>query len=311
MKFLLSFLFITTLLYSRDVVDYKENCEINWTKGFISCTSESAEGQKKYAAKISAKGIVKRDLLEVIKGVQITSDMKIEDGLLASEIITSRVEGLLRGVQVSSVKYNSNSGSAVATARIEMGKDLLSALLSDPTKLTWNEKIKDIFENFSFLTEAHATSNYTIKDKETLNKILVDLKEIGDTKGSKYLENKIIEIKNIDKYSGILIDVSNLNDFKKAMIVKLVNEYGTEIYPSDKVSKNVLTKRNTSVGFMYGYDDAKNNERIFNTPLELKVSKVYKNKKSNIVLNSKQISELKLLDPDILSEAKIMLVLGE
>jgi hypothetical protein len=296
-------------LGAREVVDETGACKINWSQGFITCEGESAEGQSSYAAKISAKVIAQRNLLEVIKGVSIDSQVRVADGMLSSDIITSRVQGVIKGAQITSNNYSSTSRSAIATAKLEMGKDLLSALLSDSTKLSWNEKIKQAWDGFSFLATANAAT-YTNQDKETLQKLLEDLRKQGENSTSKYLTKVLSEIDNTS-YSGILIDISDIESFQKAMIVKLVDESGTEIYPSTLVSKETLLKKNTSVGYIYGIEDARNNKRVFDKPIEFKASKIYKNRKSNIVLSKTQIEAIKNLDEDVLKKAKVILVLGE
>ena len=308
-NFFIILLLLSLTLQAREVIDSSGSCKINWTQGFISCEGESAEGQSSYGAKISAKVIAQRNLLEVIRGVSIDSEVTVSDGMLSSDIIKSRVQGVIKGGQILSNNYNSTSKSAIAIIKLEMGKDLLSALLSDPTKLSWNEKIQKAWDGFNFITSANA-STYSQQDKETIKKLLDDMRERGDAKGSEYLSDVLDNIDN-NQYSGILIDISGIANFEKAMIVKLVDEGGAEIYPSTVLDKATLVKKNTSVGYMYGIQDARENKRVFDKPVEFKAQKVYKNRKSNIVLTKSQIEVIKGLDQEILKRAKIILVLGE
>ena len=309
-KLIVISILLSLSLQGRDVVDDTGLCKINWTKGHILCEGESAEGQRNFAAKISAKVIAQRNLLEVVKGVQIDSETTIKDGMQTSDIISSRVQGVIRGGQIISNNYDSIKKSAVATVKLEMGKDLLSALLSDPKKLSWNEKIQHYWNNFSIITKAHASTVYMQKERETIQKLLEDLRTQGNSSGTEYLEN-VLSSMSKNNYTGILIDISQLDSFKKAMIVRLVDEDGKEIYPANLVSKNMLMKRNTSVGYMFGYDEARNDKRIFNMPLEIKPDSVYRNKKSNIILNKEQIALINTLDIDVFKQAKIILVLGD
>lgn len=310
MKTIFSLLFTLILsLQAREVVDSVGSCKINWTQGNITCEGESAAGQNKYAAKISAKVIAQRNLLEVVKGVRIDSMVTVKDGMFSSDIITSRVQGVIRGGQIISNEYDSQEQYAVATIKLEMGKDLLSALLSDPTQLSWNEKVEKFWKGFNLVSTLNAAT-YSQYDKATLEKILADLRKQGDTKASNYVTSVLKDLSSVE-YSGILIDVSNVSNFKKAMIVKLVDENGHEIYPANLVDKATLLKRNTSVGYMYGLNDARKNKRVFSVPVEMKAKKVYKKRLSNIVLNKEQIDIIKTLDKEILKNAKIILVLGD
>lgn len=306
-KFLMLIL-LSIFAFGREVIEESGSCKINWTEGFILCEGESAEGQSKYAANISAKVISQRNMIEVIKGVSITSEATVKNGLDSSEIIKSRVDGVIRGAQIVSTKYNYDTKSSIVTSKLELGKDLLAALLSDPSLLSWNEKVEKLWNNLHIIPRANATT-YSIQEKETILKLMKDLRDNSEAK--KHFEDILSSMKNDSKYTGLLLDISDLNSFKKALIVKLVDEDGKELYPSNIVSKQTLTKRNTSVGYMFGLDDARENKRVFDNPIEMKVKNTYKNKLSNIVLSKEQIQKLNSLDKNVLSNAKVILVLGE
>lgn len=315
MKKYLSILFLSsilsTALLARDVIDDSGSCKVNWTQGDITCEAESATGQSSFAAKISSKIIAQRNMLEVIKGVRIDSEVTVQDGFKSSEIIKSRVEGFIRGSQVLSNKYDEKTGAATAQIRIEMGPDLLSALLSDPTQLTWNERVIQLWDRFSIVAQANAMESYDSKERETVLKLLNDMREAGNKPAETYLNNVLTTLKKQKNYTGILIDVRNASKFQKALIVKLVDSKGNELYPSKLVSKELLTKRNTSMGFMLGLDDARHDKRIFHIPLEISAKDVYYNRRSDIMLNDAQIEQINRLNPEILQNAKIVLVLGD
>jgi len=308
-KLITAILLLSQLLLARDVIESSDGCSINWTQGYIECSAESAQGQSSYAAKLSAKVVARRDLLSVIKGVQLDSDTTVKDGLLVSDVIRERVVGVIKGCQISNVAYNHEHGYATATARIIMGKDLLAALMSDPTQLSFNEKVKKLFNAINPVSSLNA-STYTPQERETIMKLLEDMRDIHNKSAVKHIKSILSDI-DTTSYSGLLIDVSNLRNFKKAMVVRLVDKEGNEIYPARHLSREVLTKRNTSVGYMFGLEDARKNTRVFSTPLEIKVDSVYKNKRSNIVLNDSQIETIQNLGEEVLANAKIILVLED
>lgn len=301
-------LFLYSTSFAKDVIEESGSCKINWTEGYILCEGESAQGQSKYAADLSAKVISQRNMLEVIKGVNITSEMTIKNGLDSSEIIKSRVDGVIKGAQIISKKYDPQTQSSIVITKLELGKDLLKALLSDATLLSWNEKIQKVWNSFDFISKANATT-YSLSEKQTILKLLNDLNTNSEAKN--HLEEIIKKLDDTSSYTGVLLDISELSSFKKALIVKLVDEDGKEFYPSNLVSTETLTKKNTSVGYMFGKEDARKNQRVFENPIELKPISTYKNKLSNIVLSKEQIEQLKSLDKNVLSNAKIILVLGE
>ncbi len=299
---------LSASLFARDAIDVSGPCMINWTQGLIGCEGESARGQESFAAKRVAVVVAQRNLLEVIKGVRIDSQTTIQDGLVGSDVIKSRVNGVIRGAQVLNNTYDESKGSAKARVQLRMGQDLLKALLSDPTKLSWNEKIDALWNSFSIIPSAMASS-YAYGEKKTLEKLLADMKVSKNRAGAAQIESILQGMDT--KFTGMLIDVSHVNGFEKALIVRLVDKNGKELYPSGKLSKRMLQKRNTSVGYVFGHGDALRNIRVFNKPLELEVSKVYRRKHSNIVLNDDQVAAFKKLDPEIFKNAKIVLLLGK
>ena len=299
---------LASSLLARDAIDISGPCTINWTKGLIACEGESATGQESFAAKRAAVVVAQRNLLEVIKGVRIDSQTTVRNGLVGNDVITSRVQGVIRGAEIMSNKYYERKGSAIAYVQLRMGEDLLKALLSDPTKLSFNEKIDALWRNFSIISSANA-STYTYQEKATLEKLLGDMKASKNRAGSKQIEDILADMNS--NFTGMLIDVSDVNSFEKALIVRLVDKNGKELYPAGTLSKKMLQKRNTSVGYVFGHGDAIKNLRVFNKPLEFKALKVYRRKHSNIVLSDAQIVELKKLDPMIFKKAKIVLLLGE
>lgn len=308
-KLLVAALLFSVSLMARDVVESSGECEINWSDGFIACEGTSAADQSKFAATLSAKVIAQRNLLEVVKGVQIDSEVSVADGMISSDVIKSRVEGAIRGARVTNNIYDKEQKSATATVKLEMGKDLLEALLSDPTKLSWNEKIQEVFKNFSLINNAYAAT-YTVKDTATIKKVMEDLRSSGHKEASEYVA-KLLDGIEKTTYTGILIDVSQLDNFKKAMIVKLVDQNGKEIYPGNLITKKMLVKKNTSVGYVFGHDDAVSDKRVFNTPIEIKAKQIYKNRHSDIVLDASQIEQLSSVDQKVFQNAKILLLLGE
>ena len=214
MKYIFYTLIFITNIFARDVIDTKGECTINWTQGYIKCLGESAQGQRSYAAKLTAKIIAQRNILEVVQGVRITSDITVKDGIKSSDIIKSRMSGVIKGAQIISNIYDSTKGSSTATAKLRLGADVLSALLSDPKLLSFNEQLIKFWSNISFVTKVNA-SEYYEKDKKTIKKLLKDLRH--NTQAKVFLE-KILKNMDENTFSGILIDISNLGDFKRHLL---------------------------------------------------------------------------------------------
>lgn len=84
--------------------------------------------QKRILAKRAAVVVARRNLLEVVKGVHIDSTTRLENFLLTNDVVTSRVEGVLRNSAVDRVDYLPD-GSAEAQVSIPMTGELREMLL--------------------------------------------------------------------------------------------------------------------------------------------------------------------------------------
>ncbi|HDR14336.1 MAG TPA: hypothetical protein ENN79_02385 [Desulfobacteraceae bacterium] len=87
-------------------------------------------GRRKILAKRAAKLDAYRNLIEAIRGVQVTSTTSVADMMLESDSIRSRTEGVLKGMRVVAVDY-SNDGGCEITVEVNIdqaGEFLLTAL---------------------------------------------------------------------------------------------------------------------------------------------------------------------------------------
>src|SRR6056297_627345 len=95
-------------------IEKLENGEIDWTKLIIKAVGIGApnpdlpQRAQRPAAKRAAKEDAKRNLLEIIQGVHVSSETTVENFMLKDDVIKSRVEGVLRGFKEEKVKYMSD-----------------------------------------------------------------------------------------------------------------------------------------------------------------------------------------------------------
>jgi len=84
-----------------------ENGFINWTEGYIRARGYAVPSEKeknkakaRLGAERAATVIAQRNLLEIAKGVYINSETVVEDMMLSSDVIVSRVEGVVKGARM-------------------------------------------------------------------------------------------------------------------------------------------------------------------------------------------------------------------
>jgi len=96
----------------------------------IGVPSGKAVGQAQIRAMVRRAAVVvaRRNLLEVVKGVQIDSTTRVQNFMVKSDTIESRVKGVLSGSSVDKVEIN-NNGTATATVSIALTGQLEQILM--------------------------------------------------------------------------------------------------------------------------------------------------------------------------------------
>ena len=89
-----------------DLLEVREKGEINWSKGYVVARGygfvdpKKPRGQARLLAERAAVLDARRNLLEIVKGVRITSETVVEDYMTESDLVYQRVEGLVKGARV-------------------------------------------------------------------------------------------------------------------------------------------------------------------------------------------------------------------
>lgn len=99
---------------------------VNWTEGYIEATgygtakSTGNRGKDKINARRAAEVSAQRTLLEVIKGVHITSESTVQDSMLKDDHIRTRVDGIIKGAQTIDERVEWEENSPVATVKMRI-----------------------------------------------------------------------------------------------------------------------------------------------------------------------------------------------
>lgn len=92
----------------KPFVEQKPNGSINWTEQIIEAKGESAidnerfknPAQARLMAQRGAVVVAQRNLLEIIKGVNVTGETTVEDMITTRDFIYTRVDGVIKGAQM-------------------------------------------------------------------------------------------------------------------------------------------------------------------------------------------------------------------
>ena len=165
------------------VTQLGDGASMNWTKQVIRVKGNGFGpervkqlGTRKILAKRAAKMDAYRNLLEVIKGINITSNTKVEDMMLASDIINAKAQGMVKGMRIVDVTYTNDGGCEITTevSINENGQFLLSALDKEEVKVKADNYPK--FDWVILRTEWEKAKEELARTKTTLDRTKENLR---------------------------------------------------------------------------------------------------------------------------------------
>jgi len=120
---------------AADLIENVGEGRVNWSLGLVTANGIGAPPKDiKNPAQIRAMTqraaiiVARRNLLEVLKGVRIDSETRVDNFILSNDVIKTQVSGILQGSQVIQTKYFSD-GSIEVTVGVYLRGELASALM--------------------------------------------------------------------------------------------------------------------------------------------------------------------------------------
>ena len=110
---------------------------INWTSGEVYATGIGAPppsavnpAQARAMAVRAAQVVAYRNLLEIVKGVRVDSETVVENFMTKSDIIRTRVDGIVKGATIMKTQYMSD-GSVEVLVVMRMKGEFLNAVVPE------------------------------------------------------------------------------------------------------------------------------------------------------------------------------------
>ena len=142
-KFMVYLSTLLTLSLIVTVAFAMENT-VDWSKGVVRATGIGAgkpvyqkknPGVYRAQAKRAAMMDAQRNLAETVKGVRVTSDSTMEDMILQSDVVRTRVDSIIKGMsEVSSQYYEDGTYEVILEMSLFGSKDSLSEAAFIPFK---------------------------------------------------------------------------------------------------------------------------------------------------------------------------------
>ncbi|MCH8553839.1 MAG: hypothetical protein LAT76_01690 [Schleiferiaceae bacterium] len=120
---------IDPITYADPTVTQQTNGSVNWTAQYIEAKGTavidyerfSNPAQARLMAQRGAVVVAQRNLLEIIQGVKVVGETTVRDMITESDVIQTRIEGVVRGAQIVGEPVEVLSGGAIeVTMRIPL-----------------------------------------------------------------------------------------------------------------------------------------------------------------------------------------------
>tara|TARA_B100000686_G_scaffold126069_1_gene133481 strand:- start:32618 stop:33457 length:840 start_codon:yes stop_codon:yes gene_type:complete len=277
--------FVVTLLFGQDnfIGDIFERGSVNYENrtiqatgiGFIPTNVINA-GQARRSAMRIAKQDALRQLIEIVNGVNVTSETTVS-GAMFDDVIKTQVQGAIRGARkVGDPKYLSDTSVEVV---YEVNMRDISRVL-----LPMAEKAPVL--NYDPVTETGGGSA-VIQSQDGAGTISVS-----------------------GGVTGIIIDGSGLG-LRPAMSPQVLNQSGSIIYGPGQYNRDYAAT-NGVVGYAKTLEQAKKDSRVQGNPLILRAASASGTAKTDVIISNSDAGKLASADrsASLLKNCRIMFVLN-
>tara|TARA_B100000900_G_scaffold271936_1_gene232281 strand:+ start:537 stop:1400 length:864 start_codon:yes stop_codon:yes gene_type:complete len=286
MKYFTAIVTVLGLLVAQDdfIGDVFDNGSVNYGDrtiqaigiGFIPENVINA-GQARRAAMRIAKQDALRQLIEIVNGVNVTSETTVS-GAMFDDVIKTQVQGAIRGARrVGDPKYLSDT-SVEVTYEVKMA-DISRVLLPMAEKAP-TLKFEDVTMG------AEATPGASVDQGSNADS--------GPTSGG---------------VTGIIIDGKGLG-LRPAMSPRIVNQSGSVVYGPGQYSRDYAAS-NGVVGYAKSLEQAKADPRVQGNPLVIRGSSVSGSSAADLVVSNVDAGKIARADGSagLLGNCRVMFVL--
>lgn len=241
----------------------------------------SSQGQARAMAVRAATVVARRNLLEIIKGVQIDSRTSIENYMLADDTVVSTVRGYLQNSQVYDVAYMSD-GSVEVTVGIGLRGKLSEAVIPKSTP-------------FGVAGQSGYGAEPPVTD--------------GAASAGIEPDQAMIEAAVAETYTGLLVDATGLA-VRPALTPRILDQAGNEIYGSASVSREYAVSQGMA-GYARSFQAAVDDPRVSGNPLLVKAVSVSGPAGADLVLDDQQAALVRAVaaKQTFLRQCRVMIVL--
>jgi hypothetical protein len=295
-----------------------DNGEVNWQSGLVTAVGIGAPpanavnmAQARALARRAAIVVARRNLLEIIKGVQIDSTTTVRDYMVTNDAVRTSVSGYLHNSQIYDVAYMSD-GSVEATvgvnlrgglARIVIPKTMPFKTVEPATPAKPQEPSPETVTPPAPAEPAPAQPAAAEPEPaEEPAEEAVSAEQAPAQPESPVMPEQVV--------TGLVVDASG-SGARPAMSPRIFDEQGNEVYGSALVSREYAIQQGMA-GYARDLEQAKARPRVTDQPLVVKALSARGKGMSDLVISTADANRLRELteNQNFLEKCRVMIVLN-
>lgn len=312
-----------------DAVETVGQGVINWTSGEVYATGIGAPpanavnaAQARAMAERAAQVVAYRNLLEIVKGVRVDSETVVENFMTKSDIIRTKVDGVIKGAMPFKKQYLSD-GSVEITLVMRMKGDFLNAVVPEtfggsalplpplrpaptpaaPEKRTEQQRVEP----------AKPAPQQPEKKPEPPK--VVQPQQPQQEKKPEPAQQPPVAVPDQSttqfkggKATGVVIDGRGLG-LKPALLPKIIDPQGQEIYVGQVVARTNAVEQGVA-GYAKDVNAASNNFRVTDNPAVIRGVRASGAARTDIMLSQSDSQMLRDLGKkgDFLQYCRVIIV---
>jgi len=256
----------------QDVVQQVGNAgAVDWTKQLITSTGIGAPNPnvppaaQRAGAIEAAKRVALRNLLETVRGMALNSDVTIENAMTTSDVIRTRIAGVVKNFTVKNIRYMSDGSVEVD---VEMP---ISGALSDLV-------LPQQFGGGQLMVSSQPLCPVCGQPWPKGKPVPPGVKLIYP-QGQQPAQGAVNAT-----YTGLIVDARGLG-VHPAMAPRVLNENGDEVYGSRYVSRDYAVQIGM-VGYAKHLNQARQSDRVKDNPLVVKAIKASGPNRADVVVSN-------------------------
>ncbi len=269
-----------------------ESACIDWDRGVVIAEGLGAPAKfaetpavRNASAQRAAKLDAARNILEMIKGINISSDTLVKEAMVSNDTIRTQIRGYLYGLHpIGNPRFFSDG-----TIKVRMEARLQSTI---PDELVFRQQAaqpKQAVQAPVELRPAQPSDSQNSSLNSSISQSSISVNQV---------------------YTGVIVDARD-TDVQPAMSPKIFDQDGNEVYGSAYVDRDFVVKHGMA-GYLKDLEKARQNDRVKGSPLVVKALKSAGKNKTDLVIGNNEANALRQMaaTQSFLREARVVILLN-